>query len=272
MDAAKISTSDWFNEPDRWRENQNAPVGVEWFQRELNLIGGKTLDGKPHYRIVWGMDMENAVMRDRYNNRFVPRYLYRTIRWIEQIPPSPGFKLTIPVRKEKFIGTPRFYVESFIPPEVACASGTEAGIDSDGDKFSAWMPSEGDWFPMIEICDHDEFGICCQNAFAEDRNCHGKFRPPSMRDVETIRLLYKQMLERRKHRPDEVVPRSVANDAMAYAIEREKQRRAAIDKELAYNGANFMAAHGFTGAAKYHALPGIAVPGVTQGWGVSEEK
>lgn len=271
MDQVKMSTSDWFNKPDEWRENYQAPADVEWFQRELESIGGKTLNGKPHYRIVWGMDMENAVMRDRYNDRFVPRYLYRTIRWVEQVSPSPNSKLLIPVQKEKFIGTPRFYIESFIPPEVACASGTEAGFDADGDRFSAWMPSDGDWFPMIEICEHDEFGVCCNNAFAEDRNCHGNFRPPSMRDVETVRLLYKQMIERRKHRPDEAVPRSVANDAMAYAIEREKQRRAAIEKELAYNGANFMAAHGFTGAAKYHALPGIAIPGVTQGWGGSEE-
>lgn len=267
----ETKTADWFNQPEKWRENVSAPVGVEWLQKELNLIGGKTLHGTPHYRIVWGMDTETSVIRDRYRDRFLPRYLYKILTGTEMLPPVKGGVLLRPVKKEVFIGTPRFYIEAFIPPEVACASGTAAGVDSDGDAYSAWAASEGDWFPMIEICKHDEFGLCCQTAFAEDRNCHGEFRTPNQRDLDTIRQLYQQMMRERRHRPDEKVPVEVANSAFRYAVEREQKRREAIEAELAYNGANFMRAHGFTGNAKYHALPGVEVPGVTQGWSVAEE-
>lgn len=272
MSTIETKTADWFNQPEKWRTNVPAPVGVDWFQKELNLIGGKTLQGTPHYRIVWGMDVEASVIRDRYRDRFIPRYLYKILTSIELLPPVDGGVLHRPVKKETFIGTPRYYVEAFIPPEIACASGTAEGRDADGDKFSAWMPSDGDWFPMIEICTHDEFGICCQNAFNEDRNCHGEFRVPNQRDIDTIRHLYQQMMKTRRHRPDEKVPVEVANDAFRYAVERERKRREAIEAELAYNGANFMKAHGFTGNAKYHALPGVAIPGVTnQGWSVAGE-
>lgn len=271
MSTATTQTADWFNAPEKWRENVAAPVGTDWFQKELNLIGGKTLQGTPHYRIVWGMDTETSVIRDRYNDRFIPRYLYKVLTGTEMLPPIPGSVIHRAVKREVLIGTPRFYIEAFIPPELACASGTAAGVDADGDRYSEWMPVEGDWFPMIEICKHDEFGICCQNAFAEDRNCHGEFRTPNQRDLETIRQLYQQMMKERRHRPDEKVPVDVANSAFRYAVEREQKRRAAIEAELAYNGANFMRAHGFTGNAKYHALPGVAIPGVTQGWSLPDE-
>lgn len=272
MSEIQVSTAEWFNEPSKWRENVEAPVGVKWFQNELNLIGGKTLDGKPHYRIVWGMNVHESVIRDRYNDRFIPRYWYKTLQWVEELPPAKGFKITIPVKKELMIGTPRFYIESYIPPEVVCHSGTNAGFDADGDHFSEWKPTDGDWWPMFEICDHDEFGICCRNAFEEDRNCHGTFRAPNRSDLENVRRLFQEMERERRHRPDEPVPREVANSAYRYAIERERKRREALDAELSYNGANFMKAHGFTGAAKYHALPGIAIKGVTQGWGVPSEE
>lgn len=270
--SIQTQSSDWFNDPSKWSENVPAPVGVQWFQRELNLIGGKTRQGTPHYRIVWGMNPEESVIRDRYRDRFVPRYLYKVIRGMKMLPPVNGGRIHRPVQTETLIGTPRFYIEAFIPPEVACASGTAAGVDADGERFSEWLPVNGDWFPMIEICKHDEFGICCQNAFAEDRNCHGEFRAPNQRDVDTIRQLYQQMMEKRRHRPDEKVPMEVADNAFRYAVERERKRREAIEAELAYNGASFMRAHGFAGNAKYHALPGVAIPGVTsQGWTVHED-
>lgn len=272
MSDIQTSNAEWLNEPDKWRENIEAPVDSKWFQQELNLIGGMTLDGKPHYRIVWGMDMENAVMRDRYNDRFVPRYLYRTIRGMKMMPPENGGTIFRPVKTELLIGTPRLYIESFIPPEVACSSGSEMSYDAEGDKISAYLPTDGDWWPMFELCEHDEFGICCQYAFAEDRNCHGKFMVPNRKHLDSVRQLFQQMERERQYRPDEPVPKEVANSAFRYAIEREKKRREAIDAELSYNGANFMAAHGFTGSAKYHAMPGIEVKGVTQGWSVPDEE
>lgn len=265
----ETKTADWFNQPEKWRENVVAPVSVDWFQKELNLIGGKTLQGTPHYRIVWGMDVDASVIRDRYNDRFIPRYLYKVLTSTELLPPVDGGVVLRPVQKQTLIGTPRYYIEAFIPPEVACASGTAAGVDADGDRYSAWMPSSGDWFPMIEICKHDAVGACCQRAFQGDRNCHGEFRTPNHQDLETIRRLYQQMMQERRHRPDEKVPVEVANSAFRYAMERERKRREVIEAELAYNGANFMKAHGFTGNAKYHALPGVAIPGVTQGWSIA---
>lgn len=233
---------DWLNSPSRWHENIPCPVSLKWLNGELLRIGGAEANGTPHYRAVWGQDLEASMVRDRYNDRFVPRYVFRVKSGVRmsKLPDSP---LIIAVPEEKVIGTPRIYIEAFLPPEVVCRSGNLAGVDGDGDRYSEWWPREGDWMPMIEICEHDEYKTCCKTAHENDQNCHGYFRAPDQRDVETMEGLWQAWQRMRSVGPTDAPDRDLANDAMRYAIEREKARHAAMMEEVSYNTKSFFRTH-----------------------------
>lgn len=226
----------WFNSPP-WRENIPSPVSTAWFQCELTLIGGTEADQTPHYRVVWGQDLEASMVRDRYNARFVPRYVHNVITGMRIIP-NPATGLYLAAEEQRIIGTPRFYVEAFLPPSIWGRAGSLAGVDSDGDRYEAYTP-ESDWFPMIEICDHDAYHTCCATAHEQDRNCHGLYRPPDNRDVETIRGLWQTWQRADSSRPDKPASADAASRAFRYAIERERERLAKLDAEMALHARDF---------------------------------
>lgn len=234
------AVADWFDSPP-WRENIPAPVSTAWFQRELKLIGGTEADGTPHYRVVWGQDLEASMIRDRYNARFVPRYVHNVITGLRVVP-DPATGLYLAAEEQRIVGTPRFYVEALLPASVAGKSGTAAGIDSDGERYEAYAP-ESDWYPMIEICDHDQYGTCCAEARERDRNCHGRYRPPDDRDVETIRGLWQAWQRSQSSRPDEPVSADAASRAFRYAVERERERLEKLAAEMSLHTRDFFRTH-----------------------------
>lgn len=261
---ARITRDDeWLNTPAKWRENIPCPVSLKWLNAELLRIGGAEPNGKPHYRAVWGQDLEASVIRDRYNDRFVPRYIYRILSGFRMAKtPESGLILAVP--EEKVVGTPRIYIEAYLPPEVVCRSGNLAGVDSDGDRYSEWWPREGDWMPMIEICEHDAYRTCCNNAKENDHNCHGLFRAPDQRDVDTVLALWQAWQRMKSVGPTEAPDKDLAAQAFHYAVERERARQEAIMAEVSHNTKSFFRTHApqlsddpsVQSNGKYHFLKG----------------
>ncbi len=255
---------EWLNNPDKWRENVSCPVSLKWFNTELLKLGGAEPNGKAHYRAVWGQDLEASQVRDRYNDRFVPRYVFRVIRGY-QVYVHPITKLSMASHQERVTGIPRIYVEAFIPAAVACRSGTQAGIDGDGERYSAWWPSEGDYMTMGEICEHDEYGTCCQAATDRGQNCHGYFRAPDDRDMDRMRQMWQQWQQMKSVGPNDAPDVSIANQALFAAIEQDRARREAVFAEVSHNTKSFFNTHSPQLSAdpavkangKYHFLKGI---------------
>ena len=254
---------DWLNNPDKWRENVSCPVSLKWLNTELLKLGGAEPNGKAHYRAVWGQDLEISQIRDRYEDRFVPRYAFRVIRGY-QVYVNPKTKLASALHQERITGIPRIFIECFIPAAVACRSGTAAGVDSDGEHYSAWWPSEGDYTTMLEICDHDEYGTCCRTADDRGQNCHGYFRPPDERDMEQMRGLWQAWQRMKSVGPNDAPDVDIANQAFHDAFDRDRAKREAIIAEVAHNTKSFFQTHspqlsddpGVRSNGKYHFLKG----------------
>lgn len=234
--------NDWFNSPP-WRHNIPCPVSLDWFNKELLRIGGAEPNGTPHYRAVWGQDLEASMIRDRYENRFVPRYVHNIIRGYRISTASIITGLQSASHQERIIGIPRVYVEAFLPASVVCRAGTEAGFDTDGDHFSAWWPADGDWMTMLEINDHDEYKTCCSDASDKDRNCHGLFRPPDQRDVNIIGALWQAWQRMKSVRPGDAPDQDIASLAFKEAINRDRERQEAVLQEMSYHARNFFRTH-----------------------------
>ncbi len=254
---------DWLNNPDKWRENIPCPVSLKWFNTELLHLGGAEPNGKAHYRAVWGQDLEASVVRDRYEDRFVPRYAFRVIRGY-QVFTNPITKLASALHQERITGIPRIYVEAFIPPEVAARSGSEKGIDSDGDHFSAYWPEGGDYMTKIEINDHDEYRTCFRKADDRGQNCHGLFRAPDERDMEKMRALWQAWQQMKSVGPNDAPSREIAAAAQKAAFDREIATRQAVMAEVEHNTKSFFNTHspqlsddpGVRSNGKFHFLKG----------------
>lgn len=254
---------DWLNNPDKWRENVPCPVSLKWFNTELLHLGGAEPNGKAHYRAVWGQDLEASVVRDRYNDRFVPRYAFRVIRGY-QVHTNPKTKLASALHQERITGIPRIYVEAYVPPEVAARSGSQKGVDSDGDAYSAYWPEGGDYMTMIEINDHDEYGTCCKAADVREQNCHGLFRAPDERDMEKMRGLWQAWQKMKSAGPNDAPSREIAEAAQKAAVDREIATRQAVMAEVSHNTKTFFKTHspqfsddpGVQSNGKYHFLKG----------------
>lgn len=112
--------------------NPPQPHVPDWFTRELNQLGGKTDNGEPQLRIVWG---GSATVF------WLGRLRIRYPKFTEKVP--IGWEIINPETKERHlvsfkeanelihlvgrvvydwidIGIPMFVIEEWIPPEIAC--------------------------------------------------------------------------------------------------------------------------------------------------------
>lgn len=206
------------------------PCDVSYFQRELTaLFGCEQLSGRPWLRIIWAQDEG----RDRYGwiakdwseygasgaGEWRRRYLYSSAsQWDEAYDEARGIWAVREVWKD--ISPPRFVIERFIPPNVACLDWDKGldlldsnpnfatGRDEDGDPFTVRKAIEGIYVPLeIDdrrtvrggvIADHD--ATCCANAEREQRMCYGSYAEPGDRQLDLIRraaAIIKQDVERR---------------------------------------------------------------------------
>lgn len=251
-----------------WRTNEPAPCDVSWFQRELERIGGREPNGLPHYRVVWGQDFGQARMRDRYQDRWVPRYIHMRKAWLEEEQGPSG--LAVMVERDEWIGTPRFFVEAWIPPAIALRSGTAKGKDADGDTFAEYKPIDGEWYPMFEVnIDHEAAGHrCCRWFESKGMNCHGWYREPGQQDVDYVEMLWQEwQRDTRGLRPDQSLQGDQPESVWRKAWQMEHDRLEALKRDD-YFTRHFFNTHkarlsddpSVQSHGKYHFLSGGAKP------------
>jgi len=181
-------------------ENLPPPCDVKWFQRKLDKIMGKEINGKSRLRIVWGMDMEKARVWDHYSRQWRAAYPLRMFRkpkvWL-----PPGMRISRAAYEWSDIGTPRWFIERFIPPDVCCIGWEVTGKDSEGIEFYDPLPVDGLYEPLFDgqLADHDANLGCCRIARSCNKPCIGYYREPDEFDLQLIRGM-KQLAEREKER------------------------------------------------------------------------
>ncbi len=175
------------------------PMKPTWFQKGLDKIGGKEVNGKPRFRIVWGQDPENLEW-DPYNQEWRGKYIYSsTTQPVSYSETDTGL---VGIKMEKFdVCWPRWWVEYFIPPEVACRGHSVRGKDEDGAEYYDPLPTEGLYFPQLEICEHTE--DCCAQAKSQSLDCHGFYRDPAQADLDLLSSLVQARDRERENRSGE---------------------------------------------------------------------
>lgn len=175
-------------------ENLPAPCDIRWFQRKLDQIMGKELNGKSRCRLVWGMDMERARVWDHYHRQWRASYPLHKHRETE---------LFVPARLQKWrdIGTPRWFIERYIPPDIACIGWQVSGFDSEGIEYFDPAPVDGLYESFFDgqLANHDPNQRCCELARSLYKPCIGYYREPDEYDLTIIRGL-KQITDREKER------------------------------------------------------------------------
>lgn len=205
--------------------NRPSPVDLSVWQRRIDDIAGKTIEGRPRLRIVWGQSPESTMWCVGRRRMKYPFWRVEENGEIHDI------------------GTPRFYVEELHDiTELKQNDGWEAAryqwnelerIDVLGP-----MPEEGFYTSVFLIGHHDE--LCCNGSGHIKGNlCLGAYRPPT--DSDLIRI--KRMKQRRdnaanfENRPTEEM-------IAKWTAEAAQKRDEAFSAKLKDSIDNWVAVHG----------------------------
>lgn len=214
--------------------NHDAPADVAGFQERLtSLFGTEGTTGRPWVRIVWGQD---ATGRDQWGwlaktwneyrqgglGNWQMAYQYEShCEFEEFVNPETG--ITTKLERWHDVGVPRFILERFVPPEMAClawdkpvSADAEMTLaltgefhDAEGDRYTPYKPEHGMYLPleltinrMVSggvIADHD--GTCCKAAKISDSICYGWYTEPGGRHLEIMEFMAAQLKRAKERRP-----------------------------------------------------------------------
>lgn len=209
--------------------NQPSPADLSIWQRRIDDIVGKTVEGRPRLRIVWGQSFDATTWIMGRRRMKYPFWRYEEDGEIRDI------------------GTPRFYVEELHDiAELKKNDGWESSryqwnelerIDVLGP-----MPEEGFYTSVFLIAHHDEF--CCNGTGVHNKDlCLGAYRPPSDADLTRIR----RMKHRRDHaanfenKPTEAqIQKWTAETAQKRDEDFSTRLRESIDNWIAVHGHRIM--------------------------------
>lgn len=173
------------------------PFKPIWFQKQLDKIGGKELNGKSRFVLRWGQSSE-AQDWDPWGREWRARYIHRSFK--QKMVRSETESGIVDIKMETFdVAIPRWFVEYYIPPGVACLGHQVTGVDSEGDSWFDPLPTGGLYEPMLEISEHD--GNCCADMQKQNLACHGFYRDPSEEDLQMIRFLIWKRDHQKEERP-----------------------------------------------------------------------
>lgn len=159
--------------------NRPSPVDLKVWQRRIDDIVGKTVEGRSRLRIVWGQDVQMFCL-----GRMCHKYPFWRYEEDGEI---------------RDIGTPRFYVEELHDmDELKGEEGWNAArYQWDGlEKLDVLgpLPQDGVYTSVFLIAHHDD--LCCGGSgVVKGELCLGAYRPPSDADLTRIR----RMLYNRNH-------------------------------------------------------------------------
>lgn len=249
----------------RPESNSEAPPISSGWQKQLTQIGGTLLDGRPKLRLIWGQSPDATIFyRGRQRLRYIHHWTEEIVGWdahyydstgrlleIKRFPPSlrpseaSGALIVRPVLEVRDIGIPRWFIEQYMPPSLACAGWEDSrhSLDEDTREMVDELgppPSQGMYEEaFMMIADHSK---CCEKG--KQSGCPGEYRAPNQMDIEYVRWLMWQ-LEQEPFRytweempPAEVVAQAIRDSYYEDAQIKEKER-----EDLAYCIKNDLMAH-----------------------------
>lgn len=214
-------------------DNSPPPDDTTWFQKELDRIFGLHSNGYSKFRIVYGQDLREgrALDWDQTRKMWRARYVLHTTKKPESyLPPGEMVFRTRWVYED--IGAPRWFMERYVPPEIACRGWVVEGIDSEGDHFYDPKPVNGLYEPFADsmIADHTRW--CCAEATERNEMCYGTYRAPDDADLDAVREAKQEMDRKRERRPGPTTP-DEADAARKRSQERYEQWNRSLRDEAA---------------------------------------
>lgn len=226
------------------------------------MLGVDNQTGRPWLRCVWAQSQDadewGWIAKDwnEYGDggrgEWRARYLYSSeSKFVTFTDPETG----VSGRREVWedISPPRFCLERFIPPDVACLGWdtptsdrayihhalTGELIDQDGDRYSPRKPDGGLYVPLEfdypnriaggMIADHD--GTCCKNAKADDAICYGWYAEPGAEHLAILEHAVHVIKQRKEQRPGIITPEEQAA-AIKNAKERQERYYSGLESRL----------------------------------------
>lgn len=194
--------------------NEPRPYVDPAFERELAKIAGSTLDGKPRLRLVWGQSPEATIFycgrqRMRYIHHFSEKMVGWEAIWYDkggkeqhrkrypltlEPPKADGARFVRPIIETVDVGIPRWFIEQYMPPEVACAGWHSQRYTTDFEKGEMVdelgpPPTQGMYEEAFHmIADHAK---CCPKQ--KKNGCPGFYRAPDQRDLEFVKYCWYAM-------------------------------------------------------------------------------
>ncbi len=247
------------------QSNIEAPPIDPSLQKQLTLMGGTLLDGRPKLRLVWGQDPSITVFyRGKQRLRYIHHYTEQLVGWnaryydsagklleVKRFPPSlrpseaAGALLVDPIMETWDIGIPRWFIEQYMPPSLACQDWdenrhtldeeTKTVIDELGPPPNQGMYEEA----FLMIADHTK---CCEKG--NNVGCPGEYRAPNQTDIEYVRWLMWQLdQEPFKYTWEEMPPADIVAQAIKDSYYEAEELRLAEKRELSYYIQNDLMAH-----------------------------
>lgn len=214
--------------------NTSAPENCEWFQKELDRIGGKQLDGSSNLRVVWGQTERKFAcgrMRVKYPTQFFAEkedYQFRLRNldtnevkvctfgeFMEVKKQVAAIDLTIKflpeykvARQIEWIGVPRWIIEQYMPSILIkdSPSGWERN------RFNWWFNPETRRQEWTDINGPFPYGGRYEHFFTvkEDDGTHnGKYRPLASDIFDEIRKAIRARDNYKPASPDKEVQKVV---------------------------------------------------------------
>lgn len=216
--------------------NEPAPALDSRWQAELNAIFGMTPTGLPFARLVWGM-----TEREYYHEQMRIKY------------PCGRNGTTGEV-----IGTPRWFVESWKGPGIACKGwkaeryewkyDPDKGIHRNVDMLGP-PPVKGIYetvpyrWPFM-LAEHQGDRLCCKNRMSQGLICFGELRGPNAKDLQYFRALKAAMVEETQYgQIDEATPLHVIEQANRDGIYKRLAREQKDADEERYRIRNILMTH-----------------------------
>jgi len=190
-------------------------IDLDRFQKELTGIAGLSPNGLPILRLVWGQS-ERQIFEGRERMKYIfssTEYLEAweisffsrkgKIKRVQRLAPSPTPPsvgrggLLRPVVGHTDIGIPRWMIEQWFPPEIACADWEDerwAWVSGERVDVLGPAPREGLYMDAFyTIAEHrDE---CCRTAQSKRWRCFGHYRAPARIDIEYASAVWQMNLK-----------------------------------------------------------------------------
>lgn len=201
------------------------------FQEALTrLFGTEGTTGRPWVRVIWAQDERSdeygpiAKNWSHYGNggrgEWRARYLYSADRYFE---PEMNYETGVLSHYERWhdLAPPRFVIETFVPPDMACMGWNELTegasksffgtyYDAQGDVYTPYKAIYGMYQPLpVMAYPHMLGGVlayhdrdCCRAAEVSDRTCYGYYVEPGGIHLGIMEEMANQVLnEARERRP-----------------------------------------------------------------------